>query len=186
MSPAERKKSNWLSVKAALSQLKQDELLGLLRDLYEISPGNKQFMEARLRIGTDQIKPYKKIVGDCMYPDVYRNRPVQIAKAKKTISDYRKAAPGDVFGAIDLMIFFVECGNRLTREFGDIDEPFYDALLSMYAKAVEAIVELPEPAAEPFRKRLQELTESSKGIGWGYHDGLCDEYYSAFPEGNSE
>jgi hypothetical protein len=52
----------------------------------------------------------------------------------------------------------------------------------MYAKAVEAVTGLPEPEAEPFRKRLWELTESSEGIGWGYHDGLCDEYYSAFPE----
>ena len=186
MSPPERKKSNWSSVKAALSQLKQDELLGLLRDLYEVSPSNKQFMEARLRIGANQIAPFKKIVADYMYPDVYKNRPVQIAKAKKAISDYRKAAPSDALGAIDLMIFFVECGNRLTCDFGDIEEPFYDALLSMYAKAVEAVVGLPEPAAEPFRNRLRELTESSKGIGWGYHDGLCDEYYSAFPEEDSE
>lgn len=173
-------------MKAALSERNRDELLGLLRDLYEVSPSNKQFMEARLRIGTNQIAPYKKIVADCMYPDVYRDRPVQIAKAKKAIGDYRKAAPGDVFGAIDLMIFFVECGNRLTREFGDIDEPFYDALLSMYAKAVETVVGLPGPAAEPLRKRLRELTDSSNGIGWGYHDGLCDEYYSAFPEEDSD
>lgn len=173
-------------MKAALTECNRDELLGLLRDLYEVSPSNKQFIEARLRIGTNQIAPYKKTVADCMYPDVYRNRPVQIAKAKKSIGDYRKAAPSDVFGAIDLMIFFVECGNRLTRDFGDIDEPFYDALLSMYAKAVEAVVGQPGAEAEPFRKRLWELTESSKGIGWGYHDGLCDEYYSVFPEEDSE
>jgi len=80
------------------------------------------------------------------------------------------------------MIYLVECGNQFTLEYGDISGPFYDALLSMYAKAVEGVAGLRESDAEPFRKKLWELTKSSDGIGWGYHDGLCDEYYSAFPE----
>lgn len=182
MSSAERKKSNWSSVKAVLSHLNRDEMLGLLRDLYEIAPSNKQFMETRLQIGATPITQYKKIVGDCMYPDVYRNHPVRIAKAKKAIGDYRKAAPADVIGATELMIYFVECGSRLTLDFGDIDEPFYDALVNMYGKAVDAVAGISGPAAEPFRKRLWKLTDSSKNIGWGYHDGLCDAYYSVFPD----
>src|ERR1041384_8386099 len=110
MSAPGQKKSSWSSVKAALSKRNQDELLGLLRDLYELTPSNKQFVDARLQIGENQVAPYKKIVADCMYPNVFRNHPVQISKAKKAISDYRKAA-GDIYGEIDLMIHFVECGN---------------------------------------------------------------------------
>jgi hypothetical protein len=181
MSPPGQKKSNWSSVKAAVSELSPNELLSLLRDLYELSPTNKQFVDSRLRLGKDQVAPYKKIVAEYMYPNADENHPVQISKAKKAISEYRKAA-GDTYGEIDLMIHFVECGNQFTLEYGDINGPFYDALVSMYAKAVEAVAGLPEPDAEPFRKRLWELTKSSDGIGWGYHDGLCDEYYSAFPE----
>ncbi|MBM4263908.1 MAG: hypothetical protein FJ145_21120 [Deltaproteobacteria bacterium] len=134
-----------------------------------------------MRIGSDHVAPHKKIVSDCMYPDVLRNHPVQISKAKKAISDYRKAA-GDIHGEIDLMIHFVECGNRFTCDYGDINEPFYDALLNMYAKAVQAVAGLPEPAMAPFRNRLWKLTEASRGIGWGYHDDLCEAYYSVFPE----
>lgn len=182
MRPSERKRSNWSSVKAALAKLNRNKLIGLLRDLYEIAPSNRQFIETRLQVGPSQIASYKKIVGDCMYPDVYRNHPLQIAKAKKAINDYRKAAPADVIVAIELMIHFVERGNRLTLDFGDIDEPFYDAVVNMFAKAADAVAGLPEPAAIPFRKRLWELTESSHGIGWGYPDGLCDEYYSRFSQ----
>jgi hypothetical protein len=80
------------------------------------------------------------------------------------------------------MIYFVECGNEFTLEYGDIDAKFYDSLLSMFSRAVEAVVKLPESEQESFRKRLWELTESSNKIGWGYHDGLCEEYYRAFSE----
>jgi len=73
---------------------------------------------------------------------------------------------GDTYGEIDLMIYLVECGNQFTLEYGDISGPFYDALLSMYAKAVEGVAGLRESDAEPFRKKLWELTKSSDGIGW--------------------
>lgn len=179
MSRKEEPRSNWSAVKTAVLDLNRDALLVLIRDLYDLSQSNKHFVDARLRLGQDPLSPYKKIVAECMGPDAVRNHPVQISKAKIAISEYRKAA-SDVLAEIDLTIHFVECGNQFTLDYGDMDGPFYDSLLGMYARAVEAVVKLPEPQQEPFRKRLWELTESSDGIGWGYHDGLCDEYYSAF------
>jgi hypothetical protein len=181
MSRREEPKSNWLTVKTAIVDLDRDALLVLIRDLYDLSQSNKHFVHARLRLGKDPVSQYKKIIAECMCPDADRNHPVQISRAKKAISEYRKAA-SDVRGEIDLMIHFVECGNQFTLDYGDIDAQFYDSLLGMYARAVEAVLKLPESQQELFRKRLWELTESSDGIGWGYHDGLCDEYYSAFPD----
>lgn len=49
-------------------------------------------------------------------------------------------------------------------------------------RAVRSVLELPEPEREALRRRLGAIVESSSGIGWGYHDGLCDEYYEAFPD----
>jgi len=181
MARKEQPKSTWSAVKSTVLKLDRDALMALIRDLYDLSPSNRQYVDARLRLGQDSLIEYKQTVAECMYPDAERNRPVQISKAKKAISEYRKATH-DVRGEIDLMIHFVECGNQFTLEYGDIDGPFYDSLLSMYGRAVETVVKLPESQQEPFRKRLLELTKSSDGIGWGYHDGLCDEYYSAFPE----
>ena len=34
----------------------------------------------------------------------------------------------------------------------------------------------------PSQLRLENIMESSDGIGWGYHDGLCDHFDKAFPE----
>ena len=178
MSRQEQRRSSWSAVKAAISDLERDALVALVRDLYDLSPDNKHFVHARLGPRQDALAGYKKIVAECMYPDA--DRDVQITNAKKAISEYRKAA-SDAAGEIDLMIYFVECGNRFTLEYGDIDERFYDALLSMYARSVEAVARLPGLEQKRFRQRLWELTKSSDGIGWGYHDGLCDKYYSAFP-----
>ena len=87
----------------------------------------------------------------------------------------------DARGELDLMIHFVECGNRFTLEYGDIHEAFYHALVHMYVRAAKVTKDLPLPERQSFQDRLRKLTESSDGIGWGYHDGLCDAYYSAFP-----
>lgn len=116
-----------------------------------------------------------------MHPDIYSNKPIQIAKAKKAISSYSKAV-GDPLGVTELMVFFVECGNSFTVNFGDIDEGFYDSLNGMYRRAIQKVLSLPEEQRSVFRDRLEEIMTSSSGIGWGYHDMISDDYYSAFPE----
>ncbi len=79
-------------------------------------------------------------------------------------------------------MFFVECGNNFTMNFGDIDEGFYDALNRMYQRAIKKTLSLPEEYQREFQDRLKDIMTSSSGIGWGYHDMLCDDHYSAFPE----
>jgi hypothetical protein len=116
-----------------------------------------------------------------MFPDVYKNKPIEISTAKKSINEYSKAV-GDAKGETELMTYFVECGNQFTIEFGDIDEGFYDALLRMYARAIKNVLTLPDEEQSEFRERLRTIMMTSDGIGWGYHDGLCDQYYQAFPE----
>jgi hypothetical protein len=181
MTRKEQPKSSWSVVKSAIAGFDREGLVGFIRDMYDLSPSNRHFVDARLSLGQDPLVHYKEVIADCMYPDVFRNRPIQISKAKKAISEYRKAAH-NARGELELMIYFVECGNRFTLDYGDIDEGFYDALVYMYARAIKAARDLPAPEQQSFRDRLRQLTESSDGIGWGYHDGLCDAYFSAFPK----
>ena len=174
-------KPKWSDVKPGVAGLDHKGVVALVSDLYALSKDNRDFLHTRFDPAADPLAPYKEIIHDCMYPDVMRNRPIQIAKAKRAISAYSKAA-GTPLGEAELMTFFVECGNQFTVDYGDIDEGFYDALIRMYVRAVERTLELPEPEREAFRQRLEEIAKSSSGIGWGYHDGLCDEYYEAFPD----
>ena len=179
-----KKKSNnptWSDVKPALVNLEQKQLLRLVADLYRFSKENQAFFHARFGVGDDPLAPYKKTIDECMYPDVFKNKPIQISKAKKAISNYSKAI-GDPLGETELMVFFVECGNNFTLDYGDIDEGFYDALNRMYQRAIKKVLNLPEENQREFQDRLKEIMTSSSHIGWGYHDMLCEDYYSAFPE----
>jgi hypothetical protein len=171
----------WSDVKAALASLEEKQLIKLVSDLYYLSKENQAFLHARLAVGGDTIAPYKKTISTCMYPDVYTNKSIEVSKAKKAISSYSKAV-GDPLAEAELMIFFVECGNQFTLDFGDIDEAFYDALNRMYRRAIDKVLSLPEEQRDEFQGRLEAIMTSSSNIGWGYHDTLCDDYYEAFPE----
>jgi len=161
--------------------LDHKQLLKLVADLYKFSNENKTFLHTRYSEDGDKLGPYKKIIDENMYPDVFRNKPIQVAKAKKAISSYSKAA-GDDIGQAELMVYFVECGNSFTLDLGDIDEAFYDAMNSMYKRAIDKVLSLPAKQQREFKRRLKEIMTSSSGIGWGYHDTLADDYFRAFPE----
>ena len=174
---AKRKSSNptWSDVKAAVVNIDQKQLVKLLSDLYRLSKENQAFLHARFSVGEDPLGPYKKTIDECMYPDIYSNKPIQISKAKRAISSYSKAV-GDPLGEAELMTFFVECGNNFTVNFGDIDEGFYDALNRMYRQAIDKVLSLPGEQRGEFKDRLEAIMNSSSGIGWGYHDMLSDDY----------
>lgn len=173
--------TTWSDVEAEITKLDKGQLVSLVGDLYRFSKENRAFLDARFAVVAATLDPYKRVIAECMYPDVYKSKPVRISKAKKAISDYSKAA-GDSLGEAELMTFFVEQGNAFTIEFGDIDEEFYDALNLMYRRAIERILGLPEDQRDEFKKRLKVIVTSSAQMGWGYHDAICDDYYSAFPE----
>lgn len=171
----------WSDVKRKIVSLDQKQLVELVGDLYRLSKENREFLHARFEVGDDPLAPYKKTIGECMYPDVHKNKPVQISKAKEALRRYSKAV-GDPIGEAELMTFFVECGNSFTVEFGDIDEGFYNALNLMYRRTIEKVLSLPTKQRPDFRKRLEYIMTSSSDIGWGYHDELRYDFYDAFLE----
>src|SRR6516162_1262806 len=81
----------WADVKAALQTFDRSGLLGLLQHLYAGSKDNQAFLHARLSLGHDQLEPYKARISRWISPDLMRNQPLSISKAKKAIADYKKA-----------------------------------------------------------------------------------------------
>jgi len=174
-------KQTWSTVKSAVAQLSQGELLSLVADLYRLSKQNQAFLHARYSDTEAAMEDCKKIISECLYPDMQRDGPLQVAKAKKAVADFCKAVAEPILHA-ELMVYFLEQGNAFTVEYGDIDAGFYDALLAMASRAVQAICVLPKEKQEAYGERLAEVVRSSSCIGWGYHDGLKQIYSAAFPE----
>ena len=181
MSKKKRSITTWSDVKAEIVKFDQKQLVKLVGDLFRLSKENESFLNARFAIGEDPIEPYRKTIEECMYPDIYSNKPILISKAKKAISLYSKAV-GDPLGEVELMTCFVECGNNCTLDLGDIDEGFYDALNRMYRRTIEKVIGLPEAQQLIYKERLKEIMTSSSHIGWGYHDMLFADYYAAFSD----
>lgn len=178
---SDKKKPSWSDIKKSLAEYDRPALLGLIADLYAFNPQNKTFLHARFSPGSESIKPYLKIIDEALYPDIYKNKPVQIAKAKKAISDYIKAA-GDPKGMLELMVFFVETGTKFTVNCGDMYEEFYLALEQMYCKALDLLLTMDEETIDDYYNRFEDMVTSTINVGWGFHDSLDEMFHNAFPE----
>jgi len=91
MASAEKAKPTWRDVKAELDLFDRAGLLGLIEDLHGASRDNEAFLHARLGLGSDPLEPYRKTISRWICPDVMKGQNVSVAKAKKAISDYKKA-----------------------------------------------------------------------------------------------
>ena len=176
-----KKKATWSDVKAAISNFERTALLGLIYDLYNFNPENKDFLHARFSLGADVLKPYKKVIEEALFPDVIANDDVEIAVAKKAIASYGKAV-GDPKGMLELMVYFVECGAAFSLDVGYGDDDFFASLERMYEKAIKLLLTLDEAAIDEYYNRFEELVTSTQDIGWGFHDMLSEIFYEAFPE----
>ena len=176
-----KKKPSWSDVKSAIADFERPALIDLISDLYAYSTPNKNFLHARFSLSSDALKPYKKIIEDALFPDVMSNADVEIATAKKAISDYGKAV-GDSRGMLELMVYFVECGASFSLDVGYGDEDFFASLERMYEKAIKLLLTLDEATIDDFYDRFEDLVTSTRDIGWGFHDTLGDIFYEAFPE----
>lgn len=166
---AKNKAPTWASVKPALSGKKKTELLKLIADLYALSEENRRFVVTRYSVGSNNIAPYKEIISKSLYPDVCENERIKLAVGKKAISDYFKATK-DKIGQLELMVYYLETGNKFTLDYGDINDSFYSSLQSMLDKILSALRKHPEEVNSRYLPRLRNVVESARGIGWGYYD----------------
>jgi superfamily II DNA or RNA helicase len=102
--------------------------LRLIQDLYAASKDNQAFLHARFGIGDDVLKPYKSIIGRCLWLDVFKNQTPSVSKAKQAISDYRKAI-GRPEGLAELQVFYCEQAAGFCDDIGMEDEAFLAALV---------------------------------------------------------
>ena len=122
------------------------------------------------------IEKYKAIIKDEFFPNRGFGR-AKLSVAKKAISDFKKICQTKALVA-DLMLYYVEIGVRFTREYGDIDEPFYNSMEGMYEKVMNYIAE--NELQEAFKDRCRKVVVNTSNIGWGFHDTLSDIYEEHF------
>lgn len=161
----------WSDVKAKLADFDRAGLLGLVQDLYAASKDNQSFLHARFGLGGDVLKPYKATVARWLWPDVFKNQNTSVAKAKKAISDYKKAI-GQSEGLAELMVFYCEHAAGFSSDIGLQDEGYFDALVRMFEQALKVLVILPVEQRDALLARLDEVRSISHNFGYGVGDDM--------------
>jgi hypothetical protein len=167
----------WIDVKAALATFDRAGLLGLLQALFAASKDNQAFLNARLGLGADQLGPYKARISTWICPDIMRNEPLSVSKAKKAIADYKKAI-GRPEGLAELSIFYCEEAFSFLESCGMDDESYFVALIRMYDQALSLVLKLPPTERTTYLERLDQLRSRSRHVGWSVEDGLNDLWHA--------
>jgi hypothetical protein len=173
-----KRESSWGEIKKKLAEFDQAGLIGLVHDLYAAGKENQAFLHARFALGDDVLKPHKATIDRWLWPDVFRNQNVSVAKAKKAVSDYKKAI-GDPDGLAELMVFYCEQASGFCQDVGLQDESHFNSLIRMFEQALKTINALPESYRPVLFARLDVVRGTSHDFGYGVGDELdelCSRY----------
>lgn len=160
---------SWSDVKTRLAGFDQAGLLDLIQDIYKASKDNQAFLHARLALGDDSLKSYKAKISRWIAPDVMKNQDISVSKAKKAISDYKKAA-GHPEGMAELTVFYCEEVFVFLGYCGMDSESYFSSLVRMFEQAIKSVLALPEAQREPFINRLDQVRAAGQRVGWGVGD----------------
>ena len=133
-------KPTWTSVKPAIAALDRNGLLGLVKDLFDASPENRNFLIARFKEDDSEaaIEEYRRRIVEQFFPKRGFGNP-KLSVCRKQISDYRKAR-GDVAGLAELMLVYLESGVSYCQEYGYYDESLLWSMGSIAASLKSHLV----------------------------------------------
>lgn len=171
-----------MSKKISLTELKKSikkktdyELVEEVAHLYKTFPQVKEYYSASFfNDDASVLENYKQKIKDEFVPGCKYNLPRgRLSIGRKAIADYKKVSTSDI-GIADIMLTYVESGIIFTTAFGDIDEPFYISMETMYEKACKFIKK--KGLYDKFENRLKKCLKDTRQMGWGFHDQLNDIY----------
>ena len=169
--------SQWTATSRLLRNLEPEDTLDLFRQLYFLSPDNAEYIDSQFKSSQSDklLDEYRQRIILEFFPNRKSDdSSPKMGKIKQWIRDYRKGT-GDLAGTTELMVTFQEQGARFTLAYGDIDERFYDSLLSGWNDLVKMLTQDAPELFFAFRERLLEIVKPTYGrIGWGYSDGVFD------------
>jgi len=163
-------------IKKELNKLDKDKLVDMVADLYKKNKSVKEYLDFFVNPNEQELfLKYKDKVYEAFFPK--RGNRFRLSEGKKAISDFNKLETSKELLA-DLMLFYAETGVECTNEYGDIDEPFYNSIASVYSNALKLMSK--EKLLGKFADRAKKVMDDTKGIGWGFHDELGSVYFDFY------
>lgn len=173
-----KKPGGWVASRQHLTTWDKSALLALVKDLYDATAANRDFIQARCQAnesGGEVLQKYRRKIVEQFFPARGLGK-LKLGEARKVIRDYRKAT-GNLPGTAELLMTYVENGTRFTREYGDIDERFYDSMESALQELATLLHAEARDLYPQVSDRLGQVRQMADGIGWGYGDFVTDLVY---------
>ena len=166
-------KPTWGGIRKELNHWEAPALLALVKDLYETSSANRDFIHARCLPEANEaiLEKYRSAIIQQFFPARGIGK-LKLGEARKAIRDYGKATK-NIPGIAELLMTYVENGAEFTHEYGDIDERFYSSIESALHELATLLRSQPE-LYESFSDRLDEVEYLTGNVGWGFHDYVSD------------
>lgn len=168
------------ALKAHLVTKPEKQLLQEIVKLYQQFSVVRDFYDSQISTegANDVLSKYKKIIRDEFLPK-HGFGDARLSVARKAVMDFKKLNGLNIH-LVDLAIYYVETGIKFTNMYGDINEPFYNSMESMFAQSMKWMKQL--NVESQFQQRAAKICHDTDGIGWGFDDGLCEIYSDYFDD----
>lgn len=172
-----KKPGGWSAARQHLATWDKPALLALLKDLYDAAAGNRDFIHASCQAedgGGEVLEKYRqKIIRQFFSNSFIGIGPLKLGEARKAIREYRKAT-GNIPGTAELLMTYVENGVEFTKQYGDIDDRFYNSVESALKELAALLRGGARELYPQFSERLATVELKSDCVGWGFHDYIAD------------
>ena len=176
------KKLTLSELKRHLSGLTREETTDLICRLYKSGPEAVRLLNAEFNREAYLAELYKE-TKDKIRKEFFPARGMgrlSLRDAKAAISAFKKVCP-DPEAVLDLQLFYVECGVKFSKQYGDLYDAFYYSMGNMFTTVVETLNKLDDEALfRRFEGRMRNLLSAED-----YDPGFTDAF-SAFTDLNWE
>ena len=167
-------------LKKHLQSLTKEQIVEVVLDAYNNSKAVQEYFDFYLQPNEkEKIKKYKAIIEKEF--DIRNPMKVGLkySVAKKAISDFASLKPSPDALA-DLMLSLPEAACRFTREFGDMDEPFYNGAANNFKRALNFMAK--HGLLEHFKHRCTDCVKYASSCGYGFADDIAAVFYEYYGE----
>src|SRR3989338_1230210 len=152
-----------------LKKLGKEELYSLLLELSSLRKENADFLKLKLQSGADEaVTYYKQKIKEALWQEK-----TNLREARKALVDFKKISQNSEH-LLELMVFYVENGEKINNEYGDMYEAFYSSMESMFDQIIQTLNNNLDLIPK-FKGRLDSIIDKSCE-GWGHKDTLLDIY----------
>ena len=165
-----------MDIKRYCAKKSKNQLVSEIVQLSNKFPVVREYYSNLLGRSDEVLDKFRKSIKEEYFP----SRGFGDARAgvvRKIIAEYKKISKSNN-DLTELLLYHVEQGVKYTNEFGDIDERFYASIERSFEAALKLIKK--EKLFDKYQERCFKVVNDTDGIGWEFHDGLGDLYYSTF------